>query len=54
MSDSDRGIPEVQEDDPEKSGSEAEHDDSKEKVDSHEEAAADVEGDDEGKHKSGM
>ena len=54
MSDSDHGVPEVQEDGPVKSGSEAEHDDSKEEVDSHEEAAADVEGEGEGKDKSGV
>ena len=54
MSDSDHGVPEVQEDGPVKSGSEAEHDDSKEEVDSHEEAAADVEGEDKGKDESGV
>ena len=55
MSDSDHGVPEVQEDGPVKSGSEAEHDESKEEVvDSHEEAAADVEGEDKGKDESGV
>ena len=54
MSECDHGIPEVQEDGRNKSGSEAEHNDCKEKVGSHEEAAADVEGEDEGKDKSGM
>ena len=54
MSDSDHGVPKVREDGPDKSGSNAEHDDSKEEVDSHEEAAADVEGEGEGKDKSGV
>ena len=54
MSDSDHGVPEVQEDGPVKSGSEAGHDETKEEGDSHEEAAADVEGEDEGEDKSGV
>ena len=53
MSDSDHGVPKVREDGPDKSGSEAEHDERKEEVvDSHEEAAADVE--DKGKDESGV
>ena len=54
MSDGDHGIPEVQEDVPDKSASEAEHNDCQEEVSSHEEAAADVEGEDEEKDKPGM